>query len=73
MKLPKIGLKFKMNIGGRLALGFAAVSVVLAAAVGITPVQGGDTGSIPVGVASFFNGLAQIVFGNVQIMSTIWC
>ncbi len=41
MKLPKIGLKFKMNIGGRLALGFAAVSVVLAAAVGITPVQGG--------------------------------
>jgi hypothetical protein len=26
-----------MNIGGRLALGFAAVSVVLAAAVGITP------------------------------------
>jgi methyl-accepting chemotaxis protein len=33
MKLPKIGFKFKMNIGGRLALGFAAVSVVLAAAV----------------------------------------
>ncbi|MBT4427019.1 MAG: methyl-accepting chemotaxis protein, partial [Rhodospirillaceae bacterium] len=36
MKFPTIGFRFKMNIGGRLALGFAAVSVVLAVAVGIT-------------------------------------
>ena len=36
MKFPSIGYKFKMNIGGRLALGFTAVSVVLAVAVGIT-------------------------------------
>ncbi len=36
MKTPKINLNFKMNIGGRLALGFLAISIVLAAAVGIT-------------------------------------
>jgi len=36
MKFPNISFKFKMNIGGRLALGFAAVAVVLAVAVGLT-------------------------------------
>ncbi|MDA0230172.1 MAG: MCP four helix bundle domain-containing protein [Proteobacteria bacterium] len=33
------GFSFKRNIGGRLALGFAAVSIVLALAVGVTLIK----------------------------------
>jgi len=36
VKLPISGFSFKMNIGGRLALGFAALAVILAIAVGVT-------------------------------------
>ena len=36
MNTPNLGLKLNLYIGSRLALGFLAIAIVLAAAVGMT-------------------------------------